>query len=65
MPDFGPGVVKQIATRDGLDRILGEMQNGTAVAILALHPTVTQLEEAPGLARRRRRRSPRQRTSPA
>ena len=46
MPDFGPGEVKQIATRDDLDRILGEMQDSTAVAILALHPTVTQLEEA-------------------
>ena len=46
MPDFGPGVVTQIATRDDLDQILGEMQDNTAVAILALHPTVAQLEEA-------------------
>jgi hypothetical protein len=34
------------ATGSDLHQILGDMDDSTAVAILALHPTVAQLEEA-------------------
>ncbi len=54
----------QDATESDLHQILGDMDDSTALAILALHPSVAQLEEARGLAQRRRR-CPRQRTSPA
>jgi hypothetical protein len=34
------------ASGSDVHKILGEMEDSTAVAILALHPTVAQLEEA-------------------
>ena len=36
----------QDATGSDLHQILGDMDDSTAVAILALHPSVAQLEEA-------------------
>jgi hypothetical protein len=37
---------QQEATGSDLHQILGDMDDSTAVAILALHPSVAQLEEA-------------------
>ena len=37
---------EQEATRGDFRQILGDLDDSTAVAILALHPTVAQLEEA-------------------
>jgi len=36
----------QDATESDLHQILGDMDDSTALAILALHPSVAQLEEA-------------------
>ena len=45
-PNSGEAMRGEEATGSDLRQILGEMENGTAVAILALHPSVAQLEEA-------------------
>ena len=37
---------QQEATGGDLHQILGDMDDSTAVAILALHPSIAQLEEA-------------------
>jgi len=37
---------EQEATRGDFRQILGDLDDSTALAILALHPTVAQLEEA-------------------
>lgn len=42
----GQGGNTQKATRDDLQHILGEMDDETALAILALDPNVAQVEEA-------------------
>lgn len=41
-----PSTHDQTATGDDLHQILGDMDGSTAVAILALHPSLAQLEEA-------------------
>jgi hypothetical protein len=45
-PTSGQPTHSQTATGEDLHQILGDMDDSTAVAILALHPTVAQLEEA-------------------
>jgi hypothetical protein len=45
-PNSGPTTHGETATRNDLHQILGEMDDSTAVAILALHPSVEQREEA-------------------
>ena len=45
-PKSGQPIRDQEATGSDLHQILGEMDDSTAVAILALHPSVAQLEEA-------------------
>ena len=48
MPKADPGPHKDDdrATREDLHQILGDMDDSTAIAILALHPSLIQLEEA-------------------
>ena len=45
-PHSGQPIRGQEATASNLRQILGDLDNGTAVAILALHPSIAQLEEA-------------------
>ena len=45
-PKSGQPIRGQEATGSDLHQILGEMDYSRAVAILALHPSVAQLEEA-------------------
>ncbi len=45
-PNSGQPMHGQEATGSDLHQILGDMDDSTAVAILALHPSVAQLEEA-------------------
>jgi hypothetical protein len=45
-PNGGQAGKTQKATRDDLQHILGEMDDETAIAILALDPNVAQIEEA-------------------
>jgi hypothetical protein len=45
-PNSGPATHDETATGNDLHEILGDMDDSTAVAILALHPSVAQLEEA-------------------
>jgi hypothetical protein len=45
-PKSGWPMRSREATGSDLHRILGDMDDSTAVAILALHPSVAQLEEA-------------------
>lgn len=45
-PNSEPGTHDRTATGDDLHQILGDMDDSTAVAILALHPSLAQLEEA-------------------
>ena len=45
-PDRGPETHGTGATGEELRQILGDLDDSTAVAILALHPSVAQLEEA-------------------
>lgn len=44
-PSSQSGTHDQTATGDDLHQILGDMDDSTAVAILALHPSLAQLEE--------------------
>lgn len=44
--DSGQSMHPHEATGSDVHQILGDMDDSTAVAILALRPTVTQLEEA-------------------
>jgi hypothetical protein len=46
MPKPNPRRRSQEATESDLHQILGDLDDSTAVAILALHPSVAQLEEA-------------------
>ena len=45
-PESAQSAHRQTATGRDVHAILGDMEDSTAVAILALHPTVAQLEEA-------------------
>ena len=45
-PNSGQFVRDERATGTDVHQILGDMEDSTAVAILALHPSVAQLEEA-------------------
>jgi hypothetical protein len=45
-PNSGEAARGQAASGSDLHQILGDMDDVTALAILALHPTVAQLEEA-------------------
>jgi hypothetical protein len=45
-PNSGASTQAETATGDDLHQILGDMDDSTVVAILALHPSVPQLEEA-------------------
>jgi hypothetical protein len=45
-PNSGHPMRGQEATGSDLHQILGDMDDSSAVAILALHPSVAQLEEA-------------------
>ena len=45
-PNAGQSVRDERATGTDVHQILGDMEDSTAVAILALHPSVAQLEEA-------------------
>jgi hypothetical protein len=45
-PNSGQSVRDERATGTDVHQILGDMEDSTAVAILALHPSVAQLEEA-------------------
>ncbi len=45
-PNSGQPMRGQEAIGSNLHQILGDMDDSTAVAILALHPSVAQLEEA-------------------
>ena len=45
-PNSGPTPQDETATGNDLHQILGDMDDSTTVAILALHPSVAQLEEA-------------------
>jgi hypothetical protein len=45
-PKSGQPMRGQDATESDLHQILGDMDDSTAIAILALHPSVAQLEEA-------------------
>jgi hypothetical protein len=45
-PNSGHPMRGQEATGSDLHQILGDIDDSTAVAILALHPSVAQLEEA-------------------
>jgi hypothetical protein len=42
----GQAVLSEVATRGDLQAILGDMDDETAVSILALRPTIAQIEEA-------------------
>ena len=45
-PNSGQPMRGETATESDLHQILGDLDDGTAVAILALHPSLAQLEEA-------------------
>lgn len=45
-PDSGQSMHHQEITRSDVHQILGDVDDSTAVTILALRPTVTQLQEA-------------------
>jgi hypothetical protein len=45
-PNAGQSMHHHEATGSDVHHILGDVDDSTAVAILALHPTVAQLEEA-------------------
>ena len=45
-PNSGQAGAAHMATRADLQQILGDMDDETAVTILALHPSIAQIEEA-------------------
>jgi hypothetical protein len=45
-PNFGQVMPSKEATASDLHQILGDIGDSTVLTILALHPTVAQLEEA-------------------
>jgi hypothetical protein len=45
-PNFGQPMRGEIATGSDLHQILGDIDDSTALAILALKPSIAQLEEA-------------------
>jgi len=45
-PDAGRPRRSEMATGTDVHQILGDMEDSMAVAILALHPSIAQLEEA-------------------